>query len=114
MIELVCILSIFLLIREDRKEIIAVNSYLIFALVLLLGPLHVQQERPGPAPELQRDALVDPLHHLMVENQERIKYQSFYNSESVESSTAHRSPTATLRETKLRSYVQAAPNVAGL
>ena len=40
------------------------GAYLVLPGVVLLDAVQVQQQSPGAAPELQRDALVDTLRHL--------------------------------------------------
>lgn len=53
------------------------GAHLIFAFVLLLSPLHVQHQGPGPTSELQGNALVHSLHHLTA--QSKIRAQSISN-----------------------------------
>lgn len=60
--------------RFSKRLISDVNKYLIFALVLLLGPVHVQHQCPGPASELQGNALVYPFYHLTAQSRGNHKH----------------------------------------
>lgn len=69
------------------------HPHLIFALVLPLGPLHIQHQDPGAAAELQWDAFIDPGHHLTAEQT---------NTEEAASVTAQPQRRTTFSEGTLR------------
>lgn len=60
--------------NQRQIQAYVMSAHLIFALVVLLGPLHVQHQCPGPASELQGNALVHPFHHLTAESRRKHKH----------------------------------------